>query len=67
MKQETESFGGAVAGTDYGADVVLTALLPEEKAEGFLAHIRALTAGTVEGIVEGERFQAVPCRPPKEE
>ena len=64
VKLETEKFGGVIADTDYGADVALTVLLPEERAEACLAHLRDLTAGTVEGMVCGERFQAVPLRPP---
>ena len=62
VKLETEKFGGVIADTDYGADVALTVLLPEERAETCLAHLRDLTAGTVEGMVCGERFQAVPVR-----
>ena len=64
VKLETESFGGVVAEADYGADIALTVLLPEEKAEAYLAHLLDVTAGTVEGMVCGERFQAVPLRPP---
>ena len=64
VKLETESLGGVVAETDYGADIVLTALLPEERAEACLSRIRDLTAGTVEGMTAGERFRAVPWRPP---
>ena len=64
VKLETESLGGVVAETDYGADIVLTALLPEERAEACLSRIRDLTAGTVEGMTAGERFQAVPWQPP---
>ena len=64
VKLETEKFGGVIADTDYGADIALTVLLPEERAEACLAHLRDLTAGTVEGMVCGERFQAVPLRPP---
>ena len=62
VKLETEKFGGVIADADYGADVALTVLLPEERAEACLAHLRDLTAGTVEGMVCGERFQAVPVR-----
>ena len=64
VKLETEKFGGVIADTDYGADVALTVLLPEERAEACLAHLLDATAGTVEGMVCGERFQAVPLRPP---
>ena len=62
VKLETEKFGGVIADADYGADVALTVLLPEERAEACQAHLRDLTAGTVEGMVCGERFQAVPVR-----
>ena len=65
VKLETEHFGGVVAEADYGADIALTVLLPEEKAEGYLAHMLDVTAGTVEGMVCGERFQAVPWRAPQ--
>ena len=64
VKLETEGFGGVIAEADYGADIALTVLLPEERAEAFLAHILDVTAGTVEGMVCGERFQDVPWRPP---
>ena len=64
VKLETEKFGGVIADTDYGADIALTVLLPEERAEAGLAHLLDATAGTVEGMVCGERFQAVPLRPP---
>ena len=64
MKLETEGFGGVIAEADYGADIALTVLLPEERADAFLAHILDVTAGTVEGLVCGERFQDVPWRPP---
>ena len=62
VKLETEKFGGVIADTDYGADIALTVLLPEEQAEACLAHLLDATAGTVEGMVCGERFQAVPVR-----
>ena len=63
LKSETAAWGGVIPETEYGADVTLTVLLPEEKAEAYLAHILDMTAGTVEGIATGERFQDVPWRP----
>ena len=64
VKLETEAFGGVVAEADYGSDIALTVLLPEERAEDYLAHLLDVTAGTVEGMVCGERFQDVPWRLP---
>ena len=50
-----------------GADVVLSALLPEERAEEFSARILDVSAGTIEVLEAGERFQDVPWRAAKEE
>ena len=66
VKLETENFGGVIAEADYGADIALTVLLPEERWEDYLAHMLDITAGTVEGMVCGERFQDVPWRAPIE-
>ena len=59
LKSETAAWGGVIPEMEYGADVTLTVLLPEEKAEAYLAHILDMTAGTVEGIATGG---AVPGR-----
>ncbi len=60
MRRETEGFGGVVENADYGADVKLTVLLPEERAEPFAAHILDATAGAVEAKPAGERLKAAP-------
>ena len=51
---------------DYGADVVLSCLLPEERSAEFAAHVLDVTAGGVEVLEAGERFQDVPWRAAKE-
>ena len=60
VKLETEGFGGVIAEADYGADIALTVLLPEERAEAFSARLTELAAGGVAAQVCGESFQAVP-------
>lgn len=62
LQLETESFGGIVTDTEYGADVTLKALLPEERAEEFTAHVIDITAGTVHPAACGEALKAVPVR-----
>ena len=62
VRQEVERLGGTIAGTDYGADVCFAALLPEQSAQEILASIYDLSAGQIEGLVSGERFQDVPWR-----
>ena len=63
LKQETERFGAVIEDTEYGADIVLTVLVPEEQSDAYAARILDLTAGTVETLVDGEVFQPVPVRP----
>ena len=48
----------------YAADVTVHALLPEERAEDFAAHILDVSAGTVEALEAGEAFKDVPWRLP---
>ena len=61
-RREVESFGGVVEQVDYGADVVLSALLPEERAEDFAAHILDASSGTIQVLEAGEQFKDVPVR-----
>ena len=62
VQQEVESAQGVVTDTEYGADVTVKALLPEEGAEDFAAHITDITAGSVAAVVTGEARKAVPIR-----
>jgi len=64
VRREVESFSGVVQQVDYGADVLLSALLPEEQARDFAVHLLDATAGTVEAMEAGEAFQDVPWKPP---
>ena len=59
---EVMAFGGVVENVDYGADVVLSALLPEERAEEFAAHILDVSAGAIEVLEAGEQFKDVPWK-----
>ena len=63
LKQETERFGAVIEDTEYGADIVITVLVPEEQSDAYAARILDFTAGTVETLVDGEVFQPVPVRP----
>ena len=59
---EIAAFDGVIENVDYGADVVLSALLPEEKAADFAAHILDMSAGTIEVLEAGEQFKDVPWK-----
>ena len=60
MRLLVEKCGGVVESADFGADVLLTVLLPAEDVEGFQKQVTELSAGTVEVLVEEERFQPGP-------
>ena len=55
-------FGGVEEDIDYGADVLLSVLIPEERAAEFSAHLVDATAGTIEAMEAGEAFRAVPLK-----
>ncbi len=60
VRREVFHFGGAVENVDYGADVLLSVLIPEERAALFSAHLLDASAGTIETMEAGEVFRAVP-------
>ena len=64
LKLELEAHGGVLGEVEYAADVTVHALLPEERAEDFAAHILDVSAGTVEALEAGEAFKDVPWRLP---
>lgn len=57
--KEIAAFDGLSTDVDYGVDVMITALLPEDKAEQFAARVFDITAGTVNCEIVGEEFRAV--------
>ena len=62
LKLETEAFRGIITDIEYGADVTIMALIPEEDADRFGARIFDMTGGTVESITLGEEFRPVKIR-----
>ena len=60
VKTAVLAAGGAVDGLDYGSDVVMHLLLPEEQAGAAENQIRDLSAGSALFARTGEEFKAVP-------
>lgn len=60
ITQEIPVWDGIVADTEYGADVVIKALLPEGRESDFAKRILDLSAGKVQAAVTGESLKAVP-------
>ena len=63
IRREVGNFKGVIQNVDYGSDVVLSVLLPEEQGSAFANQIFDRSAGTVEVLEAGEAFQDVPWRP----
>lgn len=62
IKNELDSFGGMTEDTDFGADVVITALLPEGKTESFTERITDITSGQAYIEKIDSQFMAVRIR-----
>lgn len=62
VRREVFHFGGVVEHVDYGADVLLSVLIPEERAAHFTDHLRDASAGKIEALETGEAFRAVPLK-----
>ena len=60
MKLELSAYGGAVESLDYGAQVQLRVLLPEERSAAFSERIFDLSGGATKPRPAGESFRAVP-------
>ena len=61
VKNAAAALSGSLDGLDYGADVTLHLLLPEEAVETFEAQLRDLSAGAAAAVVTGETMKAVPA------
>lgn len=62
MKLEIAACGGVVAYMEYGAAVTIKAFVPESRGEDFKARIFDLSNGSIEPVLTGESFKAVPVR-----
>lgn len=60
VKLEVMAFGGIVRQTDFGSEVELELLFPEQQAEPFLERLTDLTSGNVEGMETGKEYRAFP-------
>lgn len=60
IRLETEKAGGLVEDTEFGADVTLTVLTPQEATAGYLARLVELSGGQVEGEPLEQVFRGLP-------
>ena len=60
VKLETEKLGGVIENSDFGADVQMTVLLPEDQTEAFLERLAEISNATIRGTKETQVLRAVP-------
>lgn len=60
IRLETEKAGGVVEDTDFGADVMLTVVVPEERSREYLTRLVEISNGKVEGEELEQVFRAFP-------
>ena len=60
VRREVLHFGGVVENADFGADVLLSVLIPDARAKQFAAHLLDASAGTIKAMEAGEVFRAAP-------
>ena len=60
VKLEVAAFGGIIRSTEFGAEVELELLFPENQAQPFLDRLTDMTAATVEGMETGQEYRAFP-------
>ena len=60
VKLETESFGGVIRETTFGAEVELEILVAAPETQAFIEKLTDMTAGTVEAMEVGQEYRAFP-------
>lgn len=62
VRREVLRFGGVEENVDYGTGVLLSVLIPEERAALFAARLVDASAGTIGALEAGEAFRAAPMQ-----
>jgi uncharacterized YigZ family protein len=60
IKKEIDTVGGIIEKVDYGLNVSVSALFPEQLAVSFSQRLTDLSAGTINGRIIGEKHIGVP-------
>jgi uncharacterized YigZ family protein len=59
IKKEIDVWGGIAENVDFGTDVMIGVLFPEQKVSLFVKRLNDMTAGTVAGEIIGDKYIAV--------
>ena len=62
VRQEIDRCGGMIADTEYGAEVLLRAVIPQAHTEPFLKRLTDLSSGHLQPLLGGQEYRAVPIQ-----
>ncbi len=62
VRRELAAWNGIVEEINYGADVLISSLIPEENVISFSRRLIDISAGTIEVIESGEELKAAPVK-----
>lgn len=60
MKQTVAACGGQITDTQYGADILLTCIVPHSQSEQMIAKLIDTSAGRVQPVRDGQEYRAFP-------
>ena len=58
IRPEIEAFGGILQEPQFGAEVLLTVLMPQSQTERFLLRVTDISAGTLQGNIIRQEYRA---------
>ena len=65
VKKYIEEIGGIIENIEYSSNILITALIPEEKAEEYTLKLTDMSAGTIFSMESGKRYMAATIIPAK--
>lgn len=60
VRQEVTAWQGQVTDSEFAADVVVKAMLPEEQTAGFLLRLQDISNGKIQAVVTEKQYRAFP-------
>ncbi len=60
VKLQVEAYGGLIRSTEFGTEVELEMLMPENQAQLFLDKLTDMSAAAIEGMEIGQEYRAFP-------
>lgn len=60
VRQEVEAWNGQIVDSEFAAEVLVKAMLPEEQTEGFFLRLQDLSNGKIHPVITEKQYRAFP-------